>query len=300
MKWTHFKTRVPAKWVLSGEHAVLRGATAIAIPHSSMGLELEFDPDFQPDFQKDRQIQVEPQSAQPLIRELLESIGESWEFGDRSFKMPVGRLKIESSIPIGAGLGSSAALCVALTRWISQPTNIGGPEQIELAKTLEHRFHGRSSGMDVAVISKGEPIAFTMEGPKIKSIGIKKLPRFTFHDTGLRARTSECVLRVEKFREEIPLVALKIDEAMGEASRYALEGLVRYDAGAEKEGLALLQKGMNQARECFYAWELMPGQAKRLEEDLLKQGALSVKMTGAGGGGMIVALWGPLSSVKSQ
>ena len=295
MRWSHFKTRVPAKWVLSGEHAVLRGATAIAIPHPSLGLELEFEPD---GFGKGgSEIQVDPPSAQSLIVELLEAIGESWEFGDRSFKVPSGKLKIESNIPIGAGLGSSAALCVALTRWISQPVKMDGAEQIELAKTLEHRFHGRSSGMDVAVISRGEPIAFMMEGSKIKSIGIKKLPRFTFHDTGLRARTSECVLRVEKFREESPLLALKIDEAMGEASRYALEGLVRFDGGSEKEGLALLQRGMNQARECFYSWELVPGEAKRIEEDLLKQGALAVKMTGAGGGGMVVALWSPLHSL---
>jgi mevalonate kinase len=285
MHWSDFNTRVPGKWVLAGEHSVLRGATAIALPHPQLGLTLRFKT-----IQGENRFSVEPPDAGVLMEELLNSVADAWQAQGRSFMKPTGQLEIDSTIPIGAGLGSSAALCVALTEWMADPLSIPPSQKLEFATHLEHRFHGRSSGMDVAVIALKEPISFVM-GREIRSVGISKLPKFTFHDTGLRTRTSECVLRVEKFREEVPAVALRVDESMGTASRVAMEGLIRYDSGETQEGLSLIQQGMKQARECFYSWQLVPGQAKRMEEDLLKQGALAVKMTGAGGGGMLVALW---------
>ena len=39
-----FQTTFPAKWVLTGEHAVLRGVIAIALPHPRFHLRLRFEP----------------------------------------------------------------------------------------------------------------------------------------------------------------------------------------------------------------------------------------------------------------
>lgn len=284
MAWSTFNTRVPGKWVLTGEHAVLRGATAVALPHPDLGLALSFKP------QKGLDLSVEPPTAETVMNELLNSVSEAWGAQGKIFPQPCGHLQIESNIPIGAGLGSSAALCVAMSRWLAAPLALAENKIMEFATHLEHRFHGRSSGLDVAVISAGEPISFAMDKGS-RTIGVKRLPKFTFHDTGLRSRTSECVVRVEKFREEVPAVAVKVDQAMSTASRLAMEGLIRYDLSKGAEGIKLIQEAMMQARECFYSWELVPGKAKRMEEELLKKGALAVKLTGAGGGGMLVALW---------
>lgn len=290
MKWEEFRTQVPGKWVLAGEHAVLRGATAVALPHHELNLSLSFSPDQLDEGDSKMNLKVKPTESTSLIEELILSVAESWKASGRSFGYPQGTLKVESSIPIGAGLGSSAALCVALSQWMSHPLSIAQSQIAEFATQLEHRFHGRSSGMDVAVISSAEPIAFVM-GRGAQSLGIQNLPKFTFHDTGLRSRTSECVLKVEAFRENSPTFGLQVDEAMGAASRMAMEGLILFDSGNRKEGLSLIQKAMQTARECFYSWELVPGEAKRLEESLLSQGALATKLTGAGGGGIVVALW---------
>ena len=288
MDWLPFQTQVTGKWVLAGEHSVLRGATAVALPHPEAILKLRFVPAGSGPRQK---LRITPPAAEVSVLELLGSVAEAWQESEgKTFEMPKGELSIESSIPIGAGLGSSAALCVALTRWLAEPLRIELAKQAEFATGLEHRFHGRSSGMDVAVIARGEPISFVMGG-EAKAIGVRKIPKFTFHDTGLRTRTSEAVVRVEKFREEFPEVAIKIDDSMAEASRKVMEGLVVYDSGGGQQGLKLIQDGMKQARECFYQWELVPGEARRIEEQLLNQGALAVKLTGAGGGGMVVALW---------
>lgn len=284
-----FKTAVPGKWVLAGEHSVLRGGTAVALPHPELGLELSFTPS------RDGKLVVEPASANSVIQDILISIQEDQQSEDHAYSIPNGKLVIQSTIPMGAGLGSSAALCVALSRWLAESLSLKTSEDIQhFATRLEHRFHGRSSGMDVAVIACGEPISFSMPktGTGVNKLGIKKLPRFTFHDTGLRARTSDCVLKVEKFREEDPLLAMRVDEQMSAASRLVLEGLITYDAHPGAASLDYIARGMKLAQECFYSWQLIPGEAKRLQESLQAQGALAVKITGAGGGGMLVALWG--------
>ncbi len=284
MSFASFHARATGKWVLAGEHAVLRGATAIALPHPSVSLELTFQP------QVWDGLSVAPRSSETVVLELVQALRDEWQQQGRSFPEPRGMLQLESTIPQGAGLGSSAALCVALARWLAEPLGLSPVQAIELASRLEHRFHGRSSGMDVAVIAAGEPVSY-VAGKGSRALGVRRLPAFTFHDTGLRARTSDCVLRVERLREDRPAVAMRIDERMGAASRSALEGLVRFDRGDDEVGLLALAEGMRLAQECFRDWELVPGDAARMEAELRERGALGVKLTGAGGGGMLVALW---------
>lgn len=284
IQWRRFQTEVPAKWVLAGEHSVLRGGTAIALPHPQLKLKLSFEPD------SSSGLKIFPDDARSPVLELLESVADQRSDEGLSFPMPEGALRIESTIPVGAGLGSSAAISVAVARWLSEPLGLEGEALYEFAKSLEHRFHGRSSGMDVAVTMVAKPISF-VEGSGYRVLEVKKLPRFTFHDCGLRARTTECVYRIDKQREENPHLGMEIDEKMGFAVRSVMEGLVHFDRGQKELGLHRVAQGMRQAQECFYSWMLVPGEAHRLEESLLAQGALAVKMTGAGGGGFLVALW---------
>lgn len=274
--WTPFEIRVPGKWVLAGEHSVLRGGTAVALPHPEFGLTLTFQP------QVWEGLSVAPLDAEPVLRDLLGSI--------EGLRAPVGSLQIESTIPIGAGLGSSAALCIAVSRWLSEPLGLSEGDLLEFATRLEHRFHGKSSGMDIAVIASEAPIRFAMaSGPQ--PLGVKQLPKFTFHDTGVRSRTSDCIRKVEALRDREPQLARGADEAMSEASRLSVDGLTQFDAGDRELGLRTLAQAIRKAQECFQAWGLVPVEAQKIEKDLLSQGALAVKMTGAGGGGMMVALW---------
>ena len=265
-----FETRVPGKWVLAGEHAVLRGEPALALPHVEWCLRLSYSPGA-------GELQVEPKSAGTLIQDLLASLAP------RLGGLPSGSLKIESTIPIGAGLGSSAALCVAMTQWLRLPLGAEPAEVRAIATELEHRFHGQSSGMDVAAVLAGRPILFR-RGEEPEALELPKMPHFTFHDTGLRARTQDCVEKVEAFRRRSPEAGLEVDRAMGQATRWAVEGLRDYS-------LSTLARGINQARECFQAWDLDPPEAQSLRNSLIRQGALAAKLTGAGAGGMVVALW---------
>ena len=64
-----------------------------------------------------------------------------------------------------------------------------------------------------------------------------------------------------------------------------------FDRGDAKSGLKHLTQAIQIAQECFYRWGLVPPEAQLLEQKLLREGALATKLTGAGGGGMVVALW---------
>lgn len=280
-----FEIRVPGKWVLSGEHAVLRGVPAIALPHPEFSLDLRFDPN------PAEMFVTAPTEARELAVGLIEAVHRITQLP--SGGEPQGRLEIRSSIPFGAGLGSSAALCVAIVRWLAPAIGIEESRIRETATRLEDRFHGKSSGMDVAVISEAAPIRFELLGGerRAETLGLSRLPKFSFHDTGLRKKTSECIARVERFRAERPEAGARCDVRMGSASELALRGLRAFAAAETQTGLNDLREAMRLGQECFREWDLVPEAALEIERRLYAEGARAVKLTGAGGGGYLVALW---------
>src|SRR5690349_8521724 len=106
MIWPDFEVRVPGKWVLTGEHAVLRGEPAVALPYLDASLRFEYSA-----MKKDEAGEPYPSFLHDLIR----LVSERCQKAHLPFSSPSGQIRVESSIPIGAGLGSSAAICVAMT-----------------------------------------------------------------------------------------------------------------------------------------------------------------------------------------
>ncbi len=275
-----FTTEVPGKWVLAGEHTVLRGGSAIALPHPEFSLTLEFTPN-------DGSLTVEPDLAAPVIHALLK-VAQGWLSNHGTTPdIPRGRLRITSTIPFGAGLGSSAALSVAIARWVLAVHALGRSSERDLARTMEDFFHGKSSGMDVAVVSLGEPILFSMVGGAIP-LGNRRLPPFVFVDSGLRASTRECIAKVNAVREAHPERGEALDREMMHATEEILSGLHAPDASPED--IDRIARGMKRASEVFAAWDLVPEEVRILLERLEKEGMRSPRLTGAGGGGFIVGL----------
>ena len=286
--WQDFEVAVPGKWVLAGEHAVLRGATAIALPHPDAFLTLRFQAG-------GGEFTVSPGSAKAVLNDLLHSVRDKWENQDKSFPWPKGSLSLESSIPLGAGLGSSAALCVAVTRWLAPVLNLKENDFFEFARSLEHQFHGQSSGMDIAVALARQPIAYGVE-KGAHSLVLRKLPRFTFHDTGLRSRTSDSIMKVLEIKSKFPILSMEIDQKMGALTGKLLQGLQLYSDRQDKDGQERavrdwIAPNMNAAHSCFVDWGLVPSQITAQREELFEKGAVGVKLTGAGDGGFLVALW---------
>ena len=75
-----------------------------------------------------------------------------------------------------------------------------------------------------------------------------------------------------------------LDEQMNSATETALQALREFK-------IPKLAEAMNQAQACFETWGLVSSELMDQKHELLKQGALAVKLTGAGLGGFWVALW---------
>ncbi len=284
MSWRNFSTEVPGKWVLAGEHTVLRGGRAIALPHPTFKLQLEFRPG-------ETHLSVEPDLGLLVVQDLLR-IAKSWLSSKTSseWSAPRGKLQITSSIPFGAGLGSSAALSVAVARWILSSFGLDRSMERDLARELENRFHGKSSGMDVAVVSIGEPILFSMIEGAV-GLGLRRLPEFVFVDTGLRAVTKDCIEKVDEFRRKNPASGEELDQAMRLATDEILEGLREFnDTGKAGELKDRIAQGMARAGEVYRHWGLIPEEVETTFNRLGRDGIRSPRLTGAGGGGFIVGM----------
>jgi mevalonate kinase len=285
MMWAEFKTCLPGKWVLTGEHAVMRGGMAIVFPYPEVSLCLDFDP------HNGERLTVYPPDAELVVYDLLK-IYENGPGRNSSFSWPAGQLTIQSTIPQGAGLGSSAALCVAIAQWIARAATLPASKLVETARHLENHFHGNSSGMDIAAVLASAPIVFE-KGRQPQALKLDRYPHFTLHDTGLRSNTAECISQVKALIAREPDRAISIDRMMNAASHKALTGLLAYGHAEDQAGLITVAEGMRMALDCFNAsaWNLLLETEQQLIDSLLANGALAAKPIGAGGGGIVLALW---------
>jgi mevalonate kinase len=274
-----FKVTVPGKWVFSGEHGVLRGGNALAFPYPKFSLSLSF-------FKNENRASYEKQDPQ-----ILSLLGRACEFLKKeSSVFARSFIEIQSDIPMGAGLGSSAAMSVAVAKLAIWKTASDANELIPLAAHLEDLFHGKSSGMDVSVIAVGAPILFSMQNKAKVLDEFKTFPKIDLHDTGLRGQTKICIEQVKTWKVNHSEEAQAVDAQMDQATSFAVLGFTEFQRDP-KTGEQNLAKAMNLAHACFEAWGLVPNEIRAQRDAFLKQGALSAKLTGAGLGGFWIVLW---------
>jgi mevalonate kinase len=197
-----------------------------------------------------------------------------------------GKFRLENGLPVGTGLGASAALCGAVSRWCEAQGWISESTVYEFARQLEDLFHGESSGVDLAVALSATGVRFVRGGERA-AVHPKWWPRFYLSYCGQRGMTAECVNKVKALHGQNRELAEKLDRQMGEATRLAEKAL-----GVTAEaGMPVLQQALGLARDCFENWGLVAGDLKRHLRQLEAAGAKGVKPTGSGGGGYVLSLW---------
>ncbi len=270
-----------SKWILAGEHSILRGGTALVFPHKSCKIAAQFE-------RLDQELEV--QFAGPRGEELQivfwGVFEKALQLTGKTRKQIRGRLSLFSNIAMGTGLGASATLCVTLGRWWAILGWIQESDIYAFSRKLENIFHGESSGVDIAGAMSTEGVRF-VKGGSITPIKIKWKPQWFLSDSGQRSLTSECVLKVKSLCRNHPEHSLKIDENMHRAVELSAQALVM----DEKMGLSLLKEAIYMAQDCFRQWNLIEGTLEKHMQELLHHGALAVKPTGSGGGGYVLSLW---------
>ncbi|UYL08399.1 hypothetical protein B9G69_015255 [Bdellovibrio sp. SKB1291214] len=278
---TSFQCTAYGKWILVGEHSVIRGYPSLVFPIPSRTLELKYTPGDHPlslDLHGDH-----GQELQLLIWGVLE---RAFQLKGISRQNLTGTLHLDSSLPVGAGMGASAALCVALTRWLGHLGFVQESEYFDFARNLEDLFHGESSGIDIAVALSGEGLRFVRNGER-KQITPKWKPRWYISYSGKRGVTVDAVNKVKDLLAKQPPVGQQIDMNMAKAVETAQQAL----AMDEEQGRKFLVEAIEMGADCFDKWGLNDGAPANHIAWLRSQGAIAVKPTGSGGGGYVISLW---------
>jgi mevalonate kinase len=274
--------RASGKAILVGEHFVVHGGPALAVPVSaSLTVTLGADPGWSG-----------PELAQRGIPAMLEALG-----------LPAGEKagiggRVEGELPLGAGLGGSAALAAALLR------ALGVEEGAALARAIhrcEKVAHGRPSGLDGLTVAMERPVWL----PEVEGGAVVETPGDFEHPLG-RAALAELLEPIPE--SELPLMVAVVPRegstrlAVAQVARFRQDhpevfaGLFERTAvlaGEARRALSArdwptLGRVFDQAHEPLASLGLVSARQAAVVEAARRHGALGAKLSGAGLGGAVV------------
>lgn len=257
--------RSHSKIILMGEHSVVYGFPAIALPLKNIEVTCELTP---------AQETLTMTIADPLITAIFAAL-EYLEITEPNIKY-----SITSSVPQRRGMGSSAAVAIAAIRavfdYYEQPSDNQTLEM--LANQAEIIAHTNPSGLDAKTCLSDKAIKF------IRNIGFSTLEvdldaYLVIADTGIHGHTREAVEKVEAQEEK----ALPFLHALGQLTD-AFEGYL-----AEKQ-LQRMGLAMSHAHDILNELGVSSPEANHLVNVARSLQVLGAKMSGGGLGGCIIAL----------
>ncbi|MDP2341721.1 MAG: mevalonate kinase [Deltaproteobacteria bacterium] len=282
----------PGKVILFGEHAVVDGQPAIAAT-LDRGIRVavsQRDGDDGPILRSMNALlptrcKPDPGGEGPeRLREALRVVVEMC--GPQTRRL---QFSVDGAIPAGAGLGSSAALAVALLRgvhqWKGEP--LDDDTLIERAFAVEKVFHGTPSGVDHTTIVRGGVLSY--EKPRGAAVGtatsltLPRRLRIAVGVAGPHAGTATAVAALRERARRHPDHYARIFEGIGALSRAARVHLEKGELGAVGELMDLNQGYLNALGVSTPGIEALCAIAR-------ERGALGAKLSGAGGGGAVIAL----------
>lgn len=189
----------------------------------------------------------------------------------------------ESNFPPERGLGSSAASAGAVIRAILDYYKIRASENeiFALTQSAERVAHGRSSGLDATATSASWPVRFS--SGEFSRMEINMRAWLILADSGCKGMTRVTVDALRARMDEQPdAVKNKLDE-LGAIANQAADDLAlgrAADMGAR----------MTRAHRILADLGVSTPQLDKLVRAALDHGALGAKLTGGGGGGCVIAL----------
>lgn len=196
-------------------------------------------------------------------------------------------IEVTSEMPVGAGLGTSAAVSVTTIAGYAAAHGYAlRKEEIrDLAWEVEKRVQGRASPMDTSIATFGGVLKIVPgEGePRIEALDAPEDLPFVIGYVEREAGTKEMVARVARLRERFPNIIEEVMSLIGRVTEEAEKALKNGD-------LVTLGTLMNINNGLLDALGVSNKRLNELVYAARWAGALGSKLTGAGGGGAVIAL----------
>ena len=297
---SHGKASAPAKVILFGEHFVVYGSPAILaainkrisvdariiipnenkiIVRSNIGVAGEYNNNNNGKFNA-----LEGGSkAKALLDPLYGAIRQVLLLRN---KKNIGiEIGISSSVPAGIGLGSSAASCVATVAAVDSlfEKNPSRQTVCKLAIKSERLIHKRSSGADCYVSTFGGLMQYYGKSKSFKKIETKESLSLVVASTGIKHSTSELVAGVKRFKDTNRTLFESLSK---QASDICLQACTAIESGKYDK----IGELMNQNQIILQQIGISHHKVHDIIDICRKAGAIGAKMTGAGGGGAVIAL----------
>ncbi|MDX1438124.1 MAG: mevalonate kinase, partial [Anaerolineales bacterium] len=278
----------PAKIILLGEHAVVYGRPAIAIPVRQRMVKVIIKPQpgapsgqvriKSPSIQLDALLEELP-DGDPILAVIQETLMHV-----QADSLPACSIRITSDIPVAAGLGSGAAVSVATSKavagFLGRP--LGDQEISDIAYRVETIHHGTPSGIDNTVIAFNQAIYFQKDKP-VQFLDLRYRFQFIIADTGIPSPTRETVSRVrENWQTDVPGYNSLFNDVADIVNR-ARQSMERGDAKT-------LGRLLNENQALLAEMGVSSSELDQLIRTARAAGALGAKLSGGGGGGNMIAL----------
>lgn len=278
----------PGKIILLGEHAVVFGKPALAL---AVDLRVTAGVTVSSSYL------VNNHPMRPRYHSYLSAaLDEAWDGPPLS-------ITTRSRVPSGSGLGSSAAVTVSSVGAMLEESGQFDPEKVARRSfEVEHAVQRRASPTDTSTSAHGHGVLVSPDrqdgflwriekGERAWNIHHCTVPKLTFvvGFTGIRAPTGPLVEKVRTFVEGSQEGRLAVDR-IGELVLDAVDSL----GSGDKRRLGTLMD------ECHGHLNTLGVGHERLEQLIgaCRNRSYGAKMTGAGGGGSMIALTDEPESVS--
>lgn len=272
------------KIILFGEHAVVYARPAIAVPVFQVRAEATVELSRQEEVTIDaadvpRRYNLHDAPDDDPIATIIRLTCERLKVEPKNFSV-----RIRSTIPVARGLGSSAAVSVAVVRALGEffGRALSRKEVSALALRVEILHHGTPSGIDNTVVAFEQPIYFVKDKP-FETFRVARPFLIAIADTGIASPTKIAVGDVRR--------AWESDRARYESLFDQISAIVREAREVIENGqVTALGSLMLKNQELLNEIGVSSPEIESTVDAALGAGAEGAKLSGAGRGGNVIAL----------